>query len=60
MKITISDDGTRIDVCLLTADLELDLAVRFDDFDEAMEFAQDWADWIGCDAVEVTRPAAAA
>lgn len=59
MKITVHDDGTSCDVSLLTDDLAIDLAVRFECFDEAKAFAELWADWIECDAVEVTRTGAA-
>ena len=53
MKIVIKETEQSMDVCLLTDDLELDLAVRFDSFDEALAFAEDWADWIGCQHIQI-------
>ena len=58
MMIKVLQDGTRFDVCLMTADLALDLAVRFDDYSEAMDFAELWSDWMGCDGSEGVAPAA--
>ena len=53
MKIKVTRNDTHIDVSLLTASLELDLAVRFDSLSDAVDFAELWGDWIGCDDIEV-------
>lgn len=52
MKITVFQDARGCAVCLLTEDLELDLAVRFDTREDATEFAELWAEWIGCGQIE--------
>lgn len=54
MKITLTQDAKGCLVCVLSEDLELDLAVRFHALDDAAEFADLWAEWIGCTDVERT------
>lgn len=55
MIIRVSDTGNTIEVSLGTDSHNQELAARFPDMATAMEFAEDWADWIGCAEVEVTR-----
>ena len=52
MKIVVFQAGRQCDVCLLTEDLELDLAVRFDTLAEASEFAELWGEWMDCKTIE--------
>lgn len=59
MKIRVTQKDNHIDVSLLTANLELDLAVRFEALAEAVDFAKLWGDWIGCDDITVCADARA-
>jgi len=57
MKIEVTRDGTHIDVTLLTGEEDKDMSVRFVGFDDAVEFAEIWADWIGCDDIRILATA---
>jgi hypothetical protein len=53
MTIIVQRDGKSVQVSLLANDQEVQSTVRFDRMDDAAEFADLWADWVGCGVIHL-------